>query len=52
MMTESNCELIGKFGFDIVKKKDNMTEVYKKIRYFPEEERKSRVTQVRQKLSS
>ena len=30
--------MLDKYGFEIIKKKDNMTEVYKKIRFFTEAE--------------
>ena len=52
MTTEKNSQLLNKYGFEIQKKKDNMTEVYKKIRFFTEAEEKTKKAQARQKLSA
>lgn len=48
--TEKNEELLSKYGFEIQKRKDNSTEVYKKIRFFTEAEESSKKVQLRQKL--
>ena len=50
MTTEKNEQLLHKYGFEIQKKKDNTTEVYKKIRFFTETEEKTKKTQAKQKL--
>ena len=52
MTTEKNSQLLKKYGFEIQKKKDNMTEVYKKIRFFTEAEEKTKMAQARQKLAA
>ena len=52
MTTEKNSQLLKKYGFEIQKKKDNMTEVYKKIRFFTEAEEKTKKAQARQKLAA
>ena len=47
MTTEKNSFLLNKYGFEIKKKKDNMTEVYKKIRFFTDVEEKTKMALVR-----
>ena len=52
MTTEKNSQILSKYGFEIQKKKDNMTEVYKKIRFFTDVEEKTKMAQARQKISA
>ena len=52
MTTEKNLELLGKYGFEIKKKRDNRTEVYKKIRSFTDVEQKTKMGLVRQKIQA
>lgn len=50
MTTEKNEELLHKYGFEVHTKRDNSTEVYKKIRFFSKSEEKTKKLQARQKL--
>ena len=50
MTTEHNEKLLHKYGFEIIKKIDNSTEVYRKIRFYTATEEKTKKPQARQKL--
>ena len=52
MTTEKNARLLNKYGFEIIKKKDNLTEVYKKIRFFTDKEEKTKMSQAKHKISA